>query len=376
MKGEDLSQGAAVLVVDDNPVLLQVVSEVLKLDGLSVRTATGAEEALNLLKSYSPDIIVCDVMMPNVDGYAFHTEVQKNEYLCEVPFIFLTALSSSDNIRLGRERGCDEYLTKPFEPLDLLAVIKGKLSLSRVRRNSQEVRLEKYRRKIIQTLSHEFRTPLVAISTGTELLIDQYQALPEQSVRRLLDSIQRGGQRLQRLVEDFMMLQQIDSGLAQSAWERLHTRVHLASLLETLLEGYPGIEGIDGMPARINLMGARQDLLLDVYSPHVNAALLRILNNAEKFSPEDTVIDINSGVEAGAVYIEIRDRGQGMTEEMLDEACITFAQIDRDTREQQGCGLGLPIARYLTALNRGEMRISRPDDGIGLAVRLSFPSVS
>jgi len=138
----DQKFASLILVVDDNLEFLSGVELTLTMEGYQVWTATNGQEALYKLQTafqgkekeeegasldHLPDLILADIMMPLMDGHNFYERVRANPYLNHIPFIFLTAKSSQDDIRYGKELGADDYLTKPFSPEDLLASIRGKL---------------------------------------------------------------------------------------------------------------------------------------------------------------------------------------------------------------------------------------------------------
>ncbi len=130
-----------ILVVDDNLEFLEGVKLTLEMEGYRVWTATNGQEALDRLLAvfrrdraqvsgrpdHLPDLILADIMMPVLDGYAFYEQVRANPYLNHLPFIFLTAKSDEVDVRFGKELGADDYLTKPFSPEDLLATVRGRL---------------------------------------------------------------------------------------------------------------------------------------------------------------------------------------------------------------------------------------------------------
>ncbi|MHA1170400.1 MAG: response regulator [Candidatus Hodarchaeales archaeon] len=117
-----------ILVVDDSPDILYNLELTLMLNEYEVVTASDAGEALNILESADlPDLIISDIMMPEMDGYEFYKKVSANPLWNHIPFIFLTAKASSDDIRFGKMLGVDDYITKPFDDEDLLATVAGKL---------------------------------------------------------------------------------------------------------------------------------------------------------------------------------------------------------------------------------------------------------
>lgn len=365
-----------ILAVDDSEQILQVLDEVLRSQGFEVHTASSVERAKESLKSARPDLILCDIMMPEVDGFRFHSELKSNPDWCEIPFLFVSALSDPEEVRFGKELGCDDYVTKPFDPNDLAATIRGKLSVAKLRREKQKQDAEKFRKRVIHTLSHEFRTPLVAINTGTELLLEQREQLEADRLERLLESIQRGGLRLQRLVEDFMTIQQIDSGTAASIASRFKRSSSLSKIIELAIDSFQ--EQLRGEPCQIEFEKlVDEPVAAHVYDVQIVNVVQRLLSNAHKFGGADKLITVRIGSTPESISVFVRDRGPGMSTEAVRDACELFTQINRDRIEQQGCGLGLTISQYFSVLNGGKLYFSTPTDGAGgLEVELRFPRVS
>lgn len=364
-----------ILLVDDNEAILEVLTEVFCAQGLEALSANSVQNALIILETEYPEAIVCDVMMPGIDGFEFYRTVSEHPDWHAIPFIFLTGLIAPEEIRFAKELGCDDYVVKPFNPEDLVAVVKGKLKKLQMRKSAMQKKMEDYRRRIIHTLSHEFRTPLVAVNTGAELLREQYGSLEQSRFIELLESVQRGGQRLQRLVEDFMTLQQIDSGIAASASAKFARRVSLVDLAQRAIERFDDyVWGGKAYNIRIaEIEGSHNNFVTRVYEPQVVDAIIRILSNAQKFSNSGTPIDIAFRYSEAKVYLSIRDYGYGLPVEAVQAALAVFAQIGREVTEQQGCGLGLPIAHYFVHINGGEIGFEIPADASGTCVTFSFP---
>jgi CheY-like chemotaxis protein len=157
MKNNDLNMQAEILVVEDNTDLLFNIELILKSNKYNVLTAKNGKEALKLLSKldHLPDIIISDIMMPELDGYEFFKEISIDPRWNSIPFIFLSAKSSQKDIRLGKLLGADDYITKPFEEKDLLAVISGKIA--RINRSKL---LNNELEKIIAPIGSELVSPL------------------------------------------------------------------------------------------------------------------------------------------------------------------------------------------------------------------------
>jgi DNA-binding response OmpR family regulator len=117
-----------ILVIEDESQILANVQEILELNDFSVITATDGEIGLELATTKKPDLIICDIMMPGLSGYEVLTELRKNPQSANIPLIFLTAKTERSDIRQGMGLGADDYITKPFEPLEILEAVKSRLA--------------------------------------------------------------------------------------------------------------------------------------------------------------------------------------------------------------------------------------------------------
>jgi len=116
-----------ILIVDDNPELVDGVKLTLEMEGYQVLTALSGAEALEVLGRITPDLILADIMMPEMDGYELYERVHSDPRWVKAPFIFLTAKTSQADIRRGKEMGADDYITKPFDSQDLVSAVRGRL---------------------------------------------------------------------------------------------------------------------------------------------------------------------------------------------------------------------------------------------------------
>jgi len=364
----------SVLVVDDNPLIVNVVKSLLESVDYEVHSSANGKEAFDYLAKQSVDLIICDVMMPEMDGYTLHNMLQKNIDHAHVPFIFLTALGEEREVNRGRETGADDYMIKPFDPKHLLSVVKGKIARSRSLKNLSEKRQDTYRKKVIQTLSHEFRTPLVAINTGTEVLL-QHNKVDTANVKKLLEAVHRGGKRLESLVNDFMILQQVEGGVAAKSFGNHAANHKVSDILSCFMESV--VEDTETESSQIKLLDDSREATCYVYEPQILDILKKLVGNAAKFgqissSEFKNEVEIATYRDNHHVIIDVKDRGMGINVERLQEALIAFGQVDRDKLEQQGSGLGLAIASRYAEINGGRLEFKKREGG-GSIVSLVLP---
>ena len=346
-----------IMVVEDDLALLEGIRELLEISGYRVLTASNGRKALDALENTHPDLIVSDIMMPEMDGYAFHSAVREIGRLTSVPFIFLTARGEKSDIRRGRSSGADDYITKPFDDEDLLSAIRGKLSRFEAMRSQQSEEIEDFKHKILLTLSHEFRTPLTYILNYSDLLSQEGSSLSSEDFDEFMFGIKRGAQRLNRLVEDFLILVELESGEARNAYNFRRAQVEeTSSWLRILARRFASEAERKDLELRIEVPEELSPIVID--EAYLSDAIGRLLENAIKFSePESEWVLFSASEEDGNFVLRIQDQGIGIEEEELGRLFDLFHQIDRAKREQQGIGSGLAICRGIIELHGGELKV-------------------
>lgn len=364
-------QVGAVLVVDDNPLILNVIDGLLKAENYRVFCSNNGKEAIAVLEREPVDVIICDVMMPEMDGYELHSFVREKRNLSHVSFVFLTALADGENVARGTELGADDYLIKPFDPRLLLALVRGKVKRAHGINHASNEQYDEYRRRVIHKLSHEFRTPLVSINTGTELLLDESIKLEDDNAKSLLRSVQRGGKRLERLVGDFILMQQLDAGVATKLFETQAKKKKVRDLFDVYIKTRAAEATVEGF--EIVVSDETDGAEIVVYEAHLLDVLQRLVANSMKFKGTYLKIEIVALWRGEEVVIEVRDRGIGFDTKKAEEAIALFGQINRERLEQQGGGFGLAITNEFVKVNRGKLSLESRENG-GSIIRLTFPN--
>jgi signal transduction histidine kinase len=237
-------------------------------------------------------------------------------------------------------------------------------------REVSERRFDDYRRKIIHTLSHEFRTPLVAVNSGVELLLEHQDALDSEKARKLLDAVKRGGARLEKLVSDFMILQQIDAGMTAKLFEARATQTCLSKVVETYLRLRH--DTLQAQGAVMLFADHSEGATVRIVESQIVDCIDRLVGNAVKFSEKNACVEMQLDCSEGWVRLAIKDRGIGLDMNKLKEALDAFGQINREKLEQQGGGLGLAIASKYAAINLGRLEFEARQGG-GTIVTLVLP---
>jgi two-component system sensor histidine kinase/response regulator len=344
-----------ILVIEDQNDLRDDIIEMLTLEGFDVAGADNGVVGVQEAKHFQPDVIVCDIMMPELDGYGVLEQIRKVEGLALIPFIFLTAKTDRMNMRHGMVLGADDYLTKPFVVTELLDSIYSQLKKHADLNAAINTRLEQLRESIITALPHELRTPLNTIIGFSEMLeMEATQVTPEQ-ITDWAGHIGVAAQQLYRLVENYLYY--VNLQVAQYSNHVLHEYEDAVSYDALLL-----IEGQSAKSMQRYGRGDDLQLNLEPIPPiHVGQrALVKIvdelLDNANKFSPSETPVRVSGAINGNYYRICIEDEGRGITQKQI-ENIGAYMQFDRWFYEQQGMGLGLALVKRLVELHEGELHI-------------------
>jgi len=363
---------STILAVDDDSLILENVRDILADAGFRVVTAKNGRQALERLEQHRPQLILSDIHMPEMDGFALHDAVQRDDRFRCLPFIFLSGLDSREDIQRGKALGADDYLTKPIGPDALVEAVEARLRrIAELRRGSAH-HLDFFRDTILSNLTHEFRTPITVMQSFTSLILDGY-AGNEADLHEFLDVIRVSGDRLARLVENFLSLVMLSSGQAAEEFRAGRCEVEISSLVRLALEQLsqrPETSEVKLVPLiEPGAMWAvtHQEMIL--------RALGELLDNAMKFrSPLNGRIEVSLHRETGRLVVEVADNGPGLPVEEWGKVFEEMVQFNRERQEQQGAGLGLTIARGYARLGGGDVRFVESDTGA--RVRLSLTEVT
>lgn len=364
-----------VLLVEDNLAVLDNIAFELEMRGYQVTKAEDGQEALQALQhaEIPPDIIVSDIAMPNVNGYQLIEFLQGNDHWSSIPFIYLTAFSSPNAMRIGKELGADDYLVKPFQPDDLVVAMENKIKRVKQLRNRAERQLDNARRELLDVISHELRTPLTAIYGGAEMLADSLQSVPDPLAQNMLDLVRSGAKRMNRLVNQIMFLVQIDSGalnrllgeharlcdvvaVVQQARDQLQLNWHDLAI--------PDFDLTIRAPEEPVWVKGVQDFLVMVVE--------ELIRNAVIYSADGSEVIVEVNQDQDRIIIRVEDHGIGIPPEYLERVWERFVQVNRHEYEQQGAGLGLALVRYSTEAHGGQCWLES-QVGTGTVVTLQLP---
>jgi two-component system, sensor histidine kinase and response regulator len=368
---EERTTQPTILVVEDDPSMLEIISFLLEDEGYSVVQAHNGQGGLATLEDTRPNLIISDVMMPGMDGFDFYERVRARGDWAQIPFVFLTAKGQRTDVRRGMGLGADDYLTKPFEPEELLSAVKVRLARAADAQAAISKAGSDLSERIIQTLTHEFRTPLALVVGYTDLLEASGEEMVEEERQLILQGLQSGAQRLTGLVEDFLLLNRLESGgltLEVSKERRATTEPDWG--VELVVDQFKERAAQQNVELIVRLDAA--GVTVAASHRHITEIIRKLIDNAVKFSKrEGGQVVVSTHVEKKVWVLQVADNGIGIRQEALSWIFDAFRQVDRDRMEQQGSGIGLAIVRGLVEAYGGYLEVkSVLDQGSVFTVRL------
>ena len=360
-----------ILVVEDEKAIRENLADLLEVEGYEVLTAANGRLGLELALEHRPDLILSDILMPEMNGYEMLTELRQHAGMAHIPFVFLTAKADRENMRAGMTLGADDYLTKPFTREEVLQAVIARLSKRQALEAEHAAKLDAMRRRMAVMLPHELRTPLTGIIGYAAFLSDNHEFLTPEQIREVADNILVYTRRLERLVQRFLLYAELELCIRNS--ERAET--WRAERLENAADHITHIARDVAMQANraADLRLDLEDASLRIAEPHFTVLVQEIVENAFKFSQPGRPVDVRSQVGAdGMFHIVVTDRGRGMTRAQITEIGA-YRQFERERYEQQGQGLGLAIAKRIAEIYGGALAIeSVPGEGTTIRVTLSI----
>jgi two-component system, sensor histidine kinase and response regulator len=332
----------------------------------------GAENGrigLRLAREHLPNLIISDVMMPELDGYGVLEELRKDPVLATIPFIFLTARAERSDLRQGMDLGADDYLTKPFTRGDLLKAIEVRLAKQDSVESKFQKQLEDLRGSITLSLPHELRTPLTGILGFSSVLVESHDTLAGREILEMATIIQTSAERLYRLVENYLLYAELDIlGLDPQKVAELRALKQTSDLHTVVAPVALHIARKAGREIDLNL--DVQNAVVPILPAHLKKIAEELIDNAFKYSSAGTPVRVSGCADTREAGLIVVDQGRGMSPEQI-AAIGAYMQFDRRVHEQQGSGLGLIVAKRLAELYGGSLTLdSLPDKGTTTRVTL------
>lgn len=335
------------LTVDDEPVNLRLVVDGLS-DQFRFLVATDGAKALRLAKEKKPELILLDVMMPEMDGFEVCAKLKEDPETRDIPVVFATALTQDSNEKKGLELGAVDYVTKPFRLPILEARLKNHVQMTRAKARMKELNEE--RKELLHVLCHDLMNPLGAIRLVAMGLDDD--ELDPEDLREIHDTILKSANHGLEIIELVRELRSIEEG-------KRSIRLDSVNLADCVRESVSMVDGLlRDKDIRADVRTNETNVLAEKVSL-INSVLNNILTNAIKFSPKSSSLEIRSESGDGQVLLKIVDHGVGIPDDLLNSLFdMTKSTTRVGTAGEKGTGFGMPLVRRFMNSYGGEIEVS------------------
>lgn len=364
-----------ILLIEDEADLREELTDVLQFEGYEIMTAPDGKVGIELAQRHYPDLIICDIMMPEVNGYDVLEALQSSTTTESIPFVFLTAKATPEHVREGMNLGADDYLTKPFDYRDLLLAVETRLAKSATHIEASRRKAQAEKERLIRHIAHELRNPLTGMELATAL-VEQHigtTALPH--LDTWLTTYKSGSLRLKHLIQQLVLETQLQSG----SLNRNEVR-HKADciLLQTIMD--EAIEqgrtfARENRDLDIETCVIVEGVQIIAVADLMKHALSEIIANALELSVSNHPMLIHQWIADDWLVITFTSEGTAVTESQIKQALMPFVQSSHVDTMQKGLGIGLSLANQMIQLHGGTLHmVSAEGEGTTVFVRLPYVS--
>lgn len=358
-------RGKSLLLVDDDPAIRLLCVRVL--DSFEITQATDGKEALALLKKQTFDIILSDIMMPNLSGLELLQTVKETDP--EQMIVLMTAYSEKDVILQALKAGADDFLSKPVNLLQLRTTIDKAVEKQQLRRELSKLKhLDQLKSEFLGLISHKLKTPATAVSLFIQNIAADSTELNEPAFRQMLKMVQAESQHLEHLIQDLLYFSNV---ILHQDELRLET-IDLGKMARQIAELLSPAAQKKQLQFSIEIDTPFPSHPLQLDRTRINFVLRALLDNAIKFTPPEGSIQLLGEQDNGKAKLTVRDTGPGIPTDEINKVFSKFYQVDPSNSGQiRGFGLGLFYAREFVHSMNGELTLeSQPDFGTVATVEL------
>lgn len=343
-----------ILIVDDVPANLKVLNNILQDNGYKVRPVLSGDTALQVAEKEKPDLVLLDIMMPDMNGYEVCRRFKENKILGDIPIIFISALTDTDDIVKAFSSGGVDYITKPFRAEEVSARVATHLMLHQQKKELQV--LNSAKDKFFSIIAHDLKSPFNAIIGFSELLREQVREKDFDGIEEYTTIIFQSSKRAMELLTNLMEWSRSQTGRMDYNPDYFE----IVGLINGITPLFDDIAGQKSITIRKELPN---NVIVFADQAMLSTILRNLVSNAIKFSLPggQIVISVEKGL--NGLTVSVKDSGIGIPQERidklfsLDKSCSTLG-----TNSEQGTGLGLILCKEFVIKHSGNIWV---ESGVG-----------
>ncbi len=359
------STPARILIVDDIPENIELLHFTLRSDGYLFSIATSAREAFEVVETESPDLILLDVMLPDMDGFEICQQLKMNPKTAEIPIIFLTARADTKDKIKGLDLGAVDYITKPFDESEVIARVRTHL---RLRRTEELLRAANATKdKMFAVITHDVRGPIGNIKSALDLVVEDFHSYRKNEILELLNVLRSTSGSTYYLIENLLHWARSESGKMLYCPEN----IKIKEIVDETLSLLSNI----ALNKTIRIQSTIPDSCV-VFADNMATTIIfrNLVSNAIKFTNDKGEILLSCQKKDNNFWeFVVKDTGIGIEDENLSRIFTNNNVSRAGTAKEQGTGLGLLICKEFVVKNGGNIYAQRNTTG-GTSFLFTLPT--
>ncbi len=360
-----------ILIVDDVEENHGVIGNILFSKGIDVMFAKSGKEALKRISSYKPDLILLDIMMPEMSGFEVCKILKSKEETADIPIIFLTAMEQTENIVEGFRLGAVDYILKPFKKEELIQRVDNQLRIKNLldaykHQNEDLIATNATKDKLFSIIAHDLRNPFNIIMGYSKMLVDNFQAINDEKKIEFIKRLHEVTKQTSRLLENLLQWSQLRTG--SNKFTPIETNLQL------LIEDAVNVISEFAQQKQIKVINKVNTQTHVWADQNMVATVLRnLLSNAVKFTKKGDSITIQTEENDDYIKVCVIDTGVGIKEENLSKLFkIDTTFTTKGTERESGTGIGLVLCKEFVEKNGGEIQVES-EEGKGSRFYFTIP---
>ena len=349
-------QKSKILIVDDIPSNIQILAEAMRYQYQIIFATTG-QKAVELATSEQElDLILLDIMLPDIDGYEVCRQLKVNPLTKEIPIIFITAKSDETDETKGFECGGVDYIIKPFKIPIVKARVHTQLELKKKRdmlekMSSRLEQLNQMKNKFLGIAAHDLRSPLGSVRGFARLLSEELEDTLADDQKEFLEIIYKQSNHMLALVNDLLDVAVIESG-------KLDLRIHQGNLIE-MINNRIRLFQYQLKKKNIQISTQFEDIpVIGFDQTRIAQVMDNLLSNAIKFSPQSETITVQVSYIQEKIRVDVIDKGAGISEEHQPHIFGAFQKFrNNQSGGEKSTGLGLSIVKRIIEAHHGTIEV-------------------
>jgi two-component system, sensor histidine kinase and response regulator len=359
----DIKTVPSIIIVDDNINNLHVLAHILRNKGFKVATVKDGFKALKFIQQKKPDLILLDIMMPEMDGYEVCKNLKSNDTTKDIPIIFITALSNTEDKIQGFELGCVDYITKPFRKEEVFSRVNVHLTLKYAQEElkiaNRKLRIANATKdKFFSIIAHDLRGPVASLTGLLEMAAMNPDFLDRADRSEIFLELKSSAQNVYHLLENLLSWAKNQQSIMRCHPEKIYLR----PVVKNVISLFSTAAKQKGITLHSEV---QNDTTVFADTDMVMAILRNLISNAVKFTPDSGHIYIGAKTCNGFIEVTVKDTGAGISDDYLDKLFQEEIHITTyGTRNEKGSGLGLLLCKEFVEKNGGQIRLeNRPNHG-------------